>query len=136
MNTGTEEKIAKRHAAGKLTARERIEKLLDPGTFRETDALAVHRCYDFGMEKRKIPGDGVITGWGKINGRTVFVFSQDFMVFGGALGEVFAEKICKIMDMAMKAGAPVIGINDSGGARIQEGVKVWGGTLKFFIEML
>ncbi|HAA58956.1 MAG TPA: methylmalonyl-CoA carboxyltransferase [Myxococcales bacterium] len=122
----------KRHAKGKYTARERIEKLLDPGTFRETDMLARHRCRDFGMEKKRPEGDGVITGSGKINGRLVYIFSQDFMVFGGSLGEVFAEKICKIMDMAMKYGAPVIGINDSGGARIQEGVVSLGGYAEIF----
>ncbi|MCK6512057.1 acyl-CoA carboxylase subunit beta [Myxococcota bacterium] len=125
-------KIAKRHESGKYTARERIEKLLDPGTFRETDALARHRCYDFGMDKQRPEGDGVITGYGKVHGRLVYVFSQDFMVFGGSLGEVFAEKICKIMDMAIQNGAPVIGINDSGGARIQEGVVSLGGYAEIF----
>jgi acetyl-CoA carboxylase carboxyltransferase component len=132
VQAGDPAKIAKRHDKGKMTARERIEALLDPGTFRETDALARHRCYDFGMEERRPLGDGVITGFGKIDGRTVYVFSQNFMDFGGSLGEVFAEKICKVMDMAMKNGAPVIGINDSGGARIQEGVVSLGGYAEIF----
>lgn len=120
-------KIEKRHSQGKLTARERVLKLLDPGSFCETDALVVHRCTDFGIDKKKIPGDGVITGWGTINGRKVFVFSQDFMDFGGALGEVFAKKVVKIMELAMNARRPIIGLNDSGGARIQEGVMSLGG---------
>ncbi|MEM1008197.1 MAG: acyl-CoA carboxylase subunit beta, partial [Myxococcota bacterium] len=129
---GDPAKREKRHAKGKYTARERIEKLLDTGTFRELDRFARHRCRDFGMEQRRPEGDGVITGFGKIHGRLVYVFSQDFMVFGGSLGEVFAEKICKIMDMAVKNGAPVIGINDSGGARIQEGVVSLGGYAEIF----
>lgn len=112
---------AKQHEKGKLTARERISVLLDKGSFREYDAFREHRCNNFGMEKNKIVGDGVVTGEGKINGRTVFVYSQDFTAFGGSLGMVHAEKICKIMDKAMLVGAPVIGLNDSGGARIQEG---------------
>ncbi|MBI4411419.1 MAG: acyl-CoA carboxylase subunit beta [Deltaproteobacteria bacterium] len=119
---GGEERMKKQHEAGKLTARERIEKLLDPGSFVETDRFVTHRCSDFGMEKQKILGDGVVTGYGKINGRLIFVFAQDFTSFGGSLGEAYAKKICKIMDHAMKVGAPVIGLNDSGGARIQEGV--------------
>jgi acetyl-CoA carboxylase carboxyltransferase component len=119
---GGEERIARQHERGKLTARERVERLLDPGTFREIDMFVTHRTVGFGIEELKILGDSVVTGWGKVNGRTVYVFSQDFTVFGGSLGEVHAEKICKIMDLAMKNGAPVIGINDSGGARIQEGV--------------
>jgi acetyl-CoA carboxylase carboxyltransferase component len=119
---GGEERIARQHERGKLTARERVERLLDPGTFREIDMFVAHRTVGFGIEEQKILGDSVVTGWGKINGRIVYVFSQDFTVFGGSLGEVHAEKICKIMDLAMKNGAPVIGINDSGGARIQEGV--------------
>jgi acetyl-CoA carboxylase carboxyltransferase component len=134
LEGGGAERVAKRHAQGKLTARERVERLLDPGTFRETDALALHRCTDFGMEKERIPGDGVVTGWGYVDGRPVYVFSQDFTVFGGALGEVFAEKICKVMDMAMKVGAPVIGLNDSGGARIQEGVVSLGGYAEIFFR--
>ena len=127
-------RIEKQHAKGKLTARERLDLLLDPGSFQETDALAKHRCTSFGMEKTRIPGDGVITGWGQVDGRPVFVFSQDFTAYGGALGGVFAEKICKIMDMAMRAGAPVIGLNDSGGARIQEGVVSLGGYAEIFFR--
>jgi acetyl-CoA carboxylase carboxyltransferase component len=119
---GGQDRIDRQHAKGKLTARERIESLLDPGTFREIDAFVTHRTAGFGMEEQRILGDSVVTGWGKIAGRPVYVFSQDFTVFGGSLGEVHAEKVCKIMDMAMKNGAPVIGLNDSGGARIQEGV--------------
>jgi propionyl-CoA carboxylase beta chain len=119
---GGQRRIDAQHAKGKLTARERIELLLDPGTFEEWDMFVEHRCSDFGMGEQKIPGDGVVTGYGTVNGRVVFVFSQDFTVFGGSLSEAHAEKICKIMDHAMKVGAPVVGINDSGGARIQEGV--------------
>jgi len=119
---GGQDRIDRQHAKGKLTARERIEALLDPGTFREIDPFVTHRTVGFGMEEQKILGDSVVTGWGKIAGRPIYVFSQDFTVFGGSLGEVHAEKVCKIMDMAMKNGAPVIGLNDSGGARIQEGV--------------
>jgi propionyl-CoA carboxylase beta chain len=115
-------RIEAQHAKGKLTARERLEVLLDEGSFEEFDMFVAHRCVDFGMEQQHYPGDGVITGWGTINGRQVYVFSQDFTVFGGSLSETHAEKICKIMDMAIQNGAPVIGINDSGGARIQEGV--------------
>jgi acetyl-CoA carboxylase carboxyltransferase component len=118
---GGEEAVQKQHDRGKLTARERIELLLDKDSFVETDPLARHRVRDFGLDKKRPYGDGVVTGWGTIDGRKVFVFSQDFTVFGGALGEVFAEKVCKIMDLAAATGAPVIGINDSGGARIQEG---------------
>ncbi len=118
---GGEEAIRRQHARGKLTARERLDLLLDKGSFVETDALARHRAHDLGMERNRPYGDGVVTGWGAIDGRKVFVFSQDFTVFGGSLGEVFAEKVCKIMDLAVATGAPVIGINDSGGARIQEG---------------
>jgi len=119
---GGKERIEEQHKKGKLTARERIDLLLDPNTFVELDPYVVHICSDFGMDERKIPGDGVVTGYGTIDGRLVYVFSQDFTVFGGSLGEMFAKKVCKIMDLAMKTGAPVIGINDSGGARIQEGV--------------
>jgi acetyl-CoA carboxylase carboxyltransferase component len=118
---GGPDAIDKQHGRGKLTARERLELLLDKGSFVETDPLARHRVRDFGLDKRRPYGDGVVTGWGTIDGRKVFVFSQDFTVFGGALGEVFSEKVCKIMDLAASTGAPVIGINDSGGARIQEG---------------
>jgi len=119
---GGEKRVAAQHRKGKLTARERIELLLDPNSFEEYDMFVEHRCNDFGMDAQKVPGDGVVTGHGTINGRLVFVFSQDFTVFGGSLSETHAEKICKIMDQATKVGAPVIGLNDSGGARIQEGV--------------
>ena len=119
---GGERRIAAQHAKGKLTARERLELLFDPGSFEEWDMFVEHRSTDFGIDEQKIPGDGVVTGHGLVNGRTVFAFSQDFTVFGGSLSEAHAEKICKIMDQAMKVGAPVIGLNDSGGARIQEGV--------------
>ncbi|MHB1113610.1 MAG: acyl-CoA carboxylase subunit beta, partial [Acidovorax defluvii] len=129
---GGQKRIDAQHAKGKLTARERIELLLDDGTFEEWDMFVEHRCTDFGMEANKIPGDGVVTGYGMINGRLVFVFSQDFTVFGGALSETHAEKICKVMDQAMKVGAPVIGLNDSGGARIQEGVASLGGYADVF----
>jgi acetyl-CoA carboxylase carboxyltransferase component len=121
LQAGGPETVERQHARGKLTARERIELLLDPGSFVETDMLARHRVHAFGMERTRPYGDGVVTGWGTIDGRKVFVFSQDFTVFGGSLGETFAEKICKIMDMAVATGAPVVGLNDSGGARIQEG---------------
>jgi propionyl-CoA carboxylase beta chain len=129
---GGEKRIAAQHAKGKLSARERLELLLDEGSFEEWDMFVEHRCSDFGMADNKIPGDGVVTGYGMINGRLVFVFSQDFTVFGGALSEAHAEKICKIMDQAMKVGAPVIGLNDSGGARIQEGVASLGGYAEVF----
>ena len=129
---GGARRIDAQHAKGKLTARERIELLLDENTFEEWDMFVEHRCIDFGMDQNRIPGDGVVTGYGMINGRMVFVFSQDFTVFGGALSEAHAEKICKIMDQAMKVGAPVIGLNDSGGARIQEGVASLGGYAEVF----
>ena len=129
---GGQKRIDAQHAKGKLTARERLEVLLDEGTFEEWDMFVEHRCTDFGMQDNKIPGDGVVTGYGMINGRLVFVYSQDFTVFGGALSESHAEKICKIMDQAMKVGAPVIGLNDSGGARIQEGVASLGGYAEVF----
>ncbi|MGH7425924.1 MAG: carboxyl transferase domain-containing protein, partial [Candidatus Methylomirabilales bacterium] len=118
---GSEEAVDRQHGQGKLTARERLNRLLDPDSFVETDMLARHRAHGFGIERRRPYGDGVITGWGTIEGRKVFVFSQDFTIFGGSLGEVVSEKICKVMDLALSTGAPVIGINDSGGARIQEG---------------
>lgn len=129
---GGEARIGKQHAKGKLTARERIEVLLDPDSFEEWDMFVEHRCQEFDMADKKIPGDGVVTGYGAINGRLVFVFSQDFTVFGGSLSEAHAEKICKIMDKAMHVGAPVIGINDSGGARIQEGVASLAGYAEVF----
>lgn len=129
---GGEKRVAAQHAKGKLTARERIEILLDEGSFEEWGMFVEHRCSDFGMEKNRIPGDGVVTGFGTINGRLVYVFSQDFTVFGGALSEAHAEKICKVMDQAMKVGAPVIGLNDSGGARIQEGVASLAGYTEVF----
>ncbi len=129
---GGEKRIEAQHKKGKLTARERIEVLLDAGSFEEWDMFVEHRCADFGMDATHIPGDGVVTGYGTINGRLVFVFSQDFTVFGGALSEAHAEKICKVMDQAMKVGAPVIGLNDSGGARIQEGVASLGGYADVF----
>ncbi|MBA3814049.1 MAG: acyl-CoA carboxylase subunit beta [Alphaproteobacteria bacterium] len=125
-------RIEAQHQKGKLTARERLDVLLDPGSFEEWDMLVEHRCHDFGMEKTKIPGDGVITGYGTIEGRMVFVFSQDFTVFGGSLSETHAEKIVKIMDKALQVGAPVIGLNDSGGARIQEGVESLAGYAAVF----
>ncbi len=129
---GGQRRVDAQHGKGKLTARERIEILFDPDSFEEWDMFVEHRCVDFGMQETKVPGDGVVTGFGTINGRLVFVFSQDFTVFGGALSEAHAEKICKIMDQAMKVGAPVIGINDSGGARIQEGVASLGGYAEVF----
>ena len=119
---GGQSRIDRQHAGGKLSARERIDRLLDPGSFRELDMFVAHRTVGFGIEEQKFLSDSVVTGWGNVDGRLVYVFSQDFTVFGGSLGEVHAEKVCKIMDMAMKNGAPIIGLNDSGGARIQEGV--------------
>eukprot|EP01111_Echinosteliopsis_oligospora_P004206 TRINITY_DN1669_c0_g1_i1.p1 TRINITY_DN1669_c0_g1~~TRINITY_DN1669_c0_g1_i1.p1 ORF type:complete len:561 (-),score=189.57 TRINITY_DN1669_c0_g1_i1:71-1753(-) len=132
LEGGGAKRIEQQHAKGKLTARERLELLLDAGSFKEYDMLVEHRCVDFGMEKNKYPGDGVITGHGTINGRLTFVFSQDFTVFGGSLSETHAQKICKIMDKAMQLGAPVIGLNDSGGARIQEGVASLAGYAEVF----
>ncbi len=129
---GGQHRIDKQHSRGKLTARERIELLLDKDSFEEWDVFIEHRCVDFGMEEKKITGDGVVTGCGTINGRQVLIFSQDFTVFGGSLSEANAEKICKLMDQAMKIGAPVIGLNDSGGARIQEGVASLGGYAEVF----
>ncbi|MFZ1625230.1 MAG: carboxyl transferase domain-containing protein, partial [Gammaproteobacteria bacterium] len=129
---GGQKRIDAQHAKGKLSARERIDLLLDEGSFEEWDMFVEHRCSDFGMEDQKIVGDGVVIGYGTINGRLVFVFSQDFTVFGGSLSEAHAEKICKVMDQAMKVGAPVIGLNDSGGARIQEGVASLGGYAEVF----
>ncbi|NIZ10237.1 acyl-CoA carboxylase subunit beta [Pseudooceanicola sp. HF7] len=129
---GGQKRIDAQHGKGKLTARERIELLLDPESFEEFDMFVAHRCTDFGMEKQRPYGDGVVTGWGTINGRMVYVFSQDFTVFGGSLSETHAQKICKIMDMAVQNGAPVIGLNDSGGARIQEGVASLAGYADVF----
>src|SRR3954471_7361662 len=122
----------RQHKEGKMSARERIEFLLDEGSFEETDKLVTHRCTDFGMEEQKPYGDGFVTGYGRIEGRLVFVFAQDFTVFGGSLSETNAAKICKLMDMAMKAGAPLVGLNDSGGARIQEGVRSLAGYADIF----
>ena len=129
---GGQRRIDVQHSRGKLTARERIDLLLDEGSFEEWDTFVEHRCVDFGMADKKVPGDGVVTGTGTVNGRLLFVFSQDFTVFGGSLSEAHAEKICKLMDQAMKVGAPVIGLNDSGGARIQEGVASLGGYAEVF----
>ena len=129
---GGQKRINAQHGKGKLTARERIELLLDEGSFEEWDMFVEHRCTDFGMSNESVPGDGVVTGYGMINGRLTFVYSQDFTVFGGSLSEAHAEKICKVMDQAMKVGAPVIGLNDSGGARIQEGVASLGGYAEIF----
>jgi len=129
---GGERRVQAQHAKGKLTARERVELLLDEGSFEEFDMFMAHRCTDFGMEQDRPAGDGVVTGWGTVNGRMVYVFSQDFTVFGGSLSETHAQKICKIMDMALQNGAPVIGINDSGGARIQEGVASLAGYAEVF----
>jgi propionyl-CoA carboxylase beta chain len=131
---GGQKRIEDQHARGKLTARERVELLLDQGSFNELDQFVVHQCAEFGMTDKKIPGDGVITGYGTIDGRLVYVFSQDFTVFGGSLGEMFAKKVCKLMDLALKTGAPVIGLNDSGGARIQEGVASLGGYGDIFFR--
>jgi len=131
---GGEERIRRQHKAGKKTARERLELLLDPGSFLEVDKFVVHQSHDFGMQEQRVPGDGVVTGSGKIHGRTVFVFAQDFTVFGGSLSEAYARKICKVMDLAMKTGAPVIGLNDSGGARIQEGVVSLAGYADIFLR--
>ena len=131
---GGKERIEKQHKEGKLTARERIELLLDPGSFVETDRFVVHRCQDFGMPDQKVAGDGFVTGFGRIDGRLVFLFAQDFTVFGGSLSETNAAKVVKIMDQAMKVGAPVIGLNDSGGARIQEGVASLAGYADIFLR--
>jgi propionyl-CoA carboxylase beta chain len=129
---GGEKRHAAQHAKGKLTARERVELLLDEGSFEEFDMFVEHRCAEFGMEATKVPGDGVVTGWGTVNGRLVYVFSKDFTVFGGSLSRAHAEKICKVQDMAMKNGAPIVGIFDAGGARIQEGVESLAGYAEIF----
>jgi len=131
---GGQKRIDEQHAKGKLTARERVERLLDEGSFNEIDQFVVHQCVEFGMSDRKFLGDGVVTGYGTIDGRLVYVFSQDFTVYGGSLGEMFAKKVCKLMDLALKTGAPVIGLNDSGGARIQEGVASLGGYGDIFFR--
>ena len=131
---GGEDRLRRQHEAGKLVARERMELLFDPGTFEEMDKLVTHRCLDFGMETQIVPGDGVVTGHGRVNGRVVYAFAQDFTVFGGSLSETNAAKIVKTMDMAMKAGAPIVGLNDSGGARIQEGVLSLGGYADIFLR--
>ncbi len=131
---GGQERIDAQHARGRLTARERLDLLLDKGSFREADMFATHRTSDFGLDQHKVLGDSVVTGWGTIEGRLVYVYSQDFTVFGGSLGEVHAAKICKILDMALKNGAPIIGLNDSGGARIQEGVVSLGGYADIFLR--
>ncbi|MDO8665580.1 MAG: carboxyl transferase domain-containing protein, partial [Gemmatimonadales bacterium] len=131
---GGPDRVQAQHQKGKLTARERLDILLDEGTFVELDRFVTHRSHDFGLDEQKVLGDGVVTGYGKVNGRPVYVFSQDFTVFGGSLSEAHAEKICKVMDLAMRNGAPVIGLNDSGGARIQEGVASLGGYAEIFLR--
>jgi propionyl-CoA carboxylase beta chain len=131
---GGPERVERQHREGKLTARERVDLLVDPGTFEEFDKLVTHRCRDFGMEETIIPGDGVVTGAGRVNGRPLFLFAQDFTVFGGSLSETYAAKICKIMDLAMKVGVPIVGLNDSGGARIQEGVVSLAGYADIFLR--
>jgi propionyl-CoA carboxylase beta chain len=131
---GGPERLAQQHKKGKLSARERLDLLLDPGSFVELDRFVTHRCTDFDLEQQRILGDGVVTGYGRVNGRLVYVFSQDFTVFGGSLSETFAQKICKVMDLAVRNGAPVVGLNDSGGARIQEGVASLGGYADIFLR--
>src|SRR6185295_15600741 len=131
---GGDDRLKRHHDAGKLTARERIDLLFDPGTFEELDKLVTHRCRDFGMAEQIVPGDGVVAGHGLVDGRQVFAFAQDFTVFGGSLSETNAAKIVKIMDLALKLGAPVVGLNDSGGARIQEGVLSLGGYADIFLR--
>jgi propionyl-CoA carboxylase beta chain len=134
LGGGGEERIRKHHEAGKLTARERVDAFFDTGSFVELDRFVTHRCTDFDMQKQKYLGDGVVTGYGKVNGRQVFVFAQDFTVLGGSLGNACAAKICKVMELALKVGAPIIGMNDSGGARIQEGVFSLGGYADIFLR--
>src|SRR3989440_4075010 len=131
---GGAERVRAQHEKGKMTARERLDVLLDPGTFVELDRFVTHRATDFGLADQKVLGDGVVTGWGRVEGRLVYVFSQDFTVFGGSLSEAHAEKICKVMDLAVQNGAPLIGLNDSGGARIQEGVAALGGDAGLFLR--
>src|ERR1700688_5202747 len=132
--SGGADRREREHQAGKLTARERVALLLDEGTFEELDKFVTHRCNDFGMQDQRPPGDGFVTGFGRIDGRLAYVFAQDFTVFGGSLSEANARKICKIMDLAMRAGAPLIGLNDSGGARIQEGVASLAGYADIFLR--
>ena len=134
LEGGERDRRSKQHDGGKLTARERIDLLLDPGSFVEFDRFVVHRCTEFGMDQQKVPGDGVVTGHGLVDGRKAFVFAQDFTVFGGSLSGAYAQKICKVMDLAMKVGVPVIGLNDSGGARIQEGVESLAGYADIFLR--
>src|SRR5207244_8640048 len=131
---GGAERVARQHAEGKLSARERIDLLFDEGSFEEIDKLVEHRCQDFGMAEQRIPGDGVVTGHGLINGRSAYAFAQDFTVFGGSLSEANAAKVCKIMDLAMRTGAPIVGLNDSGGARIQEGGASLAGLADIFLR--
>src|SRR5436853_4637781 len=131
---GGAERVQAQHEKGKMTARERLDVLLDPGTFVELDRFVTHRATDFGLADQKVLGDGVVTGWGRVEGRLVYVFSQDFTVFGGSLSEAHAEKICKVMDLALRNGAPIVGLNDSGGARIQEGVASLGGYADIFLR--
>src|SRR5438094_6229804 len=131
---GGEERVRRQHKAGKKTARERLELLLDPGSFTEIDKFVVHQSHDFGMAEQRVLGDGVLTGSGRIHGRAAFVYAQDFTVFGGSLSEAYARKICKVMVLAMKTGVPIIGLNDSGGARIQEGVVSLAGYADIFLR--
>ncbi|HKK07929.1 MAG TPA: carboxyl transferase domain-containing protein, partial [Gemmatimonadota bacterium] len=131
---GGEARLERQHEKGKLSARERLDVLLDEGSFVEVDRFVEHRCHDFGLEDERYPGDGVVTGYGTVDGRTIYVFSQDFTVFGGSLSEAHAEKICKILDLAVENGKPVVGLNDSGGARIQEGVASLGGYADLFLR--
>src|ERR687888_456633 len=133
---GGTERIATQHQKGKMTARERLDVLLDPGSFVELDRFVTHRTTDFGLAEQKYLGDGVVTGWGRVEGRLVYVFSQDFTVFGGSLSEAHAEKICKVMDLALRNGAPIIGLNDSGGARIQEGGAVYSPAITDFVFLV
>src|SRR6267154_75506 len=131
---GGADRIETQHKKGKMTARERLDVLLDPGSFVELDRFVTHRATDFGLAEQQVLGDGVVTGWGRVEGRLVYVFAQDFTVFGGSLSETHAEKICKVMDLAVKNGAPIVGLNDSGGARIQEGVASLGGYADIFLR--
>src|SRR5437762_2516976 len=131
---GGPERRERQHKEGKLSARERVELLLDEGSFEELDKLVTHRCRDFGMDEQVVPGDGVVSGYGRVDGRLTYVFAQDFTVFGGSLSETNAQKICKVMDLALKNGAPLVGLNDSGGARIQEGVVSLAGYADIFLR--